>query len=218
MSRDIVYATRDAHGLIEVRESYSGAIRTLHFGNDIEQSRYDLNAPFTLGFEYLQVGFDRLMAIQPATLLSLGLGGGRLNTQLLYALPHCRQTVVELRPAVIHIAREWFHLPEAANLAVVQGDAFEYISTCRKHFDAIFIDLYDGQGMPPIFATPAFFEEVLRCTTTILINIWQSDNAFKALLRSWLVQQPHLTLKRHRIQSSPNWLMEITVNGATNPA
>lgn len=218
MSRDIVYATRDGHGLIEVRQSRRGTIRTLHFDNDIEQSRYYLNAPFTLGFEYLQVGFDRLMAIQPATLLSLGLGGGRLNTHLLYALPNCQQTVVELRPAVIDIAHEWFHLPQAANLAVVQGDAFEYITTCREYFDAVFIDLYDGEGMPPIFATPAFFERVIACTSTILMNVWQNDSAFEALLGSWLVQQPHLTLKRHRIQSSPNWLMEITVNGATDLA
>ena len=218
MKARTLYATRDAHGLIKVKETRTGDMRTLHFGNDIEQSRYYLNAPFTLGFEYLQVAFDRLMTHCPNTLLSLGLGGGRLNTQVHYALPECRQTIIELRSAVIDIAHEWFHLPQAANLAVYQGDAFEYVITCNQRFDAIFIDLYDGEGMPPIFATPAFFERVLACTETVLMNVWRQDAAFQDLLLPWLLRQPHLMVKRHRIQSSPNWLMEITVNGAFDTA
>ena len=218
MKARTLYATRDAHGLIEVKETRTGDMRTLHFGNDIEQSRYYLNAPFTLGFEYLQVAFDRLMTHCPNTLLSLGLGGGRLNTQVHYALPECRQTTIELRSAVIDIAHEWFHLPQAANLAVYQGDAFEYVITCNQRFDAIFIDLYDGEGMPPIFATPAFFERVLACTETVLMNVWRQDAAFQDLLLPWLLRQPHLMVKQHRIQSSPNWLMEITVNGAFDTA
>ena len=218
MKTRTLYATWDAHGLIEVRETLTGDTRTLHFGNEIEQSRYYLNAPFTLGFEYLQAAFDRLMAYRPDTLLSLGLGGGRLNTQVHYALPKCQQTVIELRPAVIEIAHEWFHLPQAANLAVHQGDAFEYVITCDQRFDALFIDLYDGEGMPPIFATPAFFERVLACTDTVLMNVWRQDAAFQDLLLPWLIHQPHLTMRRHRIQSSPNWLMEITTHGAADTA
>ncbi len=205
----IVHAVRDGHGLIQVREDTTGTIRTLHFGNAIEQSRYYLHAPFTLGFEYLQVAFDRLMALRPRTLFSLGLGGGRLNTHLHYALPGCRQTVVELRQAVIDIAHEWFDLPKAANLAVHCDDAFEYVITCGERFDAVFVDLFDGYGMPPLFATPAFMERLLACGRgPVLMNVWRNDTALRDMLLPWL-QTKNIGFTLHPVQSSPNWILEI---------
>jgi spermidine synthase len=212
MIAPLIYTTHDSRGSIEVRQDKAATVRTLHFGNRIEQSRYYLHAPFTLGFEYLQVAFDRLMAQTPETLLTLGLGGGRLNTQIHYALPHCQQKVVELREAVIEVAYDFFDLPVAANLAVHLGDAFQFVQQDNQQYDAIFVDLFDSYGMPTIFATDAFLQALLLRLNhkgCILINAWRDDDAVTNLLLPWLRRHPGLTITQYKIQSSPNWIIEV---------
>ncbi|WP_294947834.1 spermidine synthase [Sulfurivirga sp.] len=205
-----VYAVRDGRGLIQVREDRQHTVRTLHFGNHIEQSRYYLNAPFTLGFEYFEVAFRRLTALVPASLLSLGLGGGRLNTQLFYTLPQCRQTIVELRPAVTQVARDWFDLPEKLN--IVHEDAFHYMTLQGDRHDALFVDLFDDKGMPVQFASDVFIDALLDALNPggrALINLWRDDPTVRYVLLPWLRRRNDLELTLHPMRSSPNWIAEI---------
>jgi len=208
----VIFATRDALGLIQVREDRSHTVRTLHFGTPVEQGRYFLNAPFTLGFEYQQTTFDLLMAQQPARLLTLGVGTGRLNTQLHMALPTCRQTLVELREKVIEVAHEWFHLPDALAQNAHIEDAFHFALSNADLFDAIFVDLYDGTGMPAQFTTEAFIQPLLEALTPqgrLYMNLWQQDDAVTYCLLPWLRSEPSLQLDLHPMRASPNFIVQL---------
>ena len=211
----VVHAMRDEHGLIEVRQDTAATRRTLHFGNDIEQSRYYLQAPFTLGFEYLETAFARLTQIRPAQLLTLGVGGGRLNTHLYHTQPDCHQTLVELRPAVIDIARQWFDLPDAPQrMHILTTDAFFYVQTLSAgQWPAIFVDVFDGEGMPAQFASDAFMVPLLDALAPrgrLLMNLWCNDDAVHYLLLPWLRRQPGFDMTLHTIRTSPNWILEVT--------
>ncbi len=211
LKRHIVAAAHDAHGTIYVAEDPHGTTRTLNFDTTIEQSRYYLHAPFTLGFEYLQTAFNLLIASHPDTLLTLGLGGGRLNTHLYYALPQCRQHIIELRPQVIQLAHQWFDLPQTEEIAIESGDAFHYACTSKRKYDAVFIDLFDGEGMPTQFTSDTFLQHVLQCCHpggTILMNLWRNDTSVNKSLLPWL-QATQLDFTLHTIKSSPNWILEI---------
>lgn len=206
-----LYSVRDSHGLIYVAEDSTDTIRTLHFDTPIEQSRYYLNAPFTLGFEYLEVAFKLFMQASPNTLLCLGLGGGRLNTQLHYALPQCQQHIVELRPEVAKIAYQWFDLPETDHLSVEMGDAFHFIVQNTARYDALFIDVFDGIGMPAQFADDSFMQHALAACAPqgkLLMNLWRNDPAVNFVLLPWL-QTEGIDFTLHKIKSSPNWILEI---------
>ena len=206
---------RDEHGLIEVRQDAAATCRTLHFGNDIEQSRYYLQAPFTPGFEYLEIAFRRLMHLAPSRLLTLGVGGGRLNTHLYHALPDCHQTLVELRPAVIEVARQWFDLPDdPERMEILTTDAFFYVQTLSPgQWPAIFADLFDGEGMPAQFASDAFLTPLLSALAPkghLLMNLWCNDDAVHYLLLPWLRRQPGFDITLHAVRASPNWILEAT--------
>ncbi len=208
----VVFATRDPLGLIQVREDRSHTVRTLHFGTPVEQGRFFLNAPFTLGFEYQQTVFDRLVLQSPSGLLTLGVGSGRLNTQLQLTLPDCRQTLVELRKQVIDVARDWFQFPEELVQATQIEDAFFYALNLTERFDAIFVDLYDGVGMPAQFTSDAFIAPLLDALTSqgrLYMNLWQQDDAVKYCLLPWLRAEPALQITQHSMRTSPNWILEV---------
>ncbi|SIO05026.1 Spermine/spermidine synthase [Sulfurivirga caldicuralii] len=208
----VVFATRDPFGLIQVRQDRQHTVRTLHFGTPVEQGRYYLNAPFTLGFEYQQTVFDLLMQQRPARVLTLGVGSGCLNTQLHMALPECRQTLVELREKVIKVAQEWFHLPEELAQQAYIEDAFHFTLSNSERFDAIFVDLYDDIGMPTQFTSDAFIQPLLDALTpqgTLLINLWQHDDAARYVLLPWLRREATVQTYLHTMRSSPNWILEV---------
>ncbi len=208
----VIFATRDPLGLIQVHEDRQHTVRTLHFGTPVEQGRYFLNAPFTLGFEYQQTVFDCLMAQSPRSLLTLGVGSGRLNTQLHMTLPACQQTLVELREKVIEVAQEWFHLPEELAQQAHIEDAFHFALSNSDHFDAIFVDLYDGIGMPAQFTSEAFIQPLLEALTPngcLYMNLWQQDDAARYVLLPWLRSEAALQTTLHPMRSSPNWILAV---------
>jgi spermidine synthase len=113
-------------------------------GQLTEQSGMDLLHPERLVFLY-----ERLMLIAfalaaaPRTALLLGLGGGAMCRHLDAYLPGCAVTVVEHDPAVIDLARRYFHITRP----IIEGDAQEVVAEHQGGYDVILADLYDGRGV-----------------------------------------------------------------------
>jgi len=97
---------------------------------------------------------------EPRTALILGLGGGTLAHLLRRRYRGIQITGVENDGEVLHVARQHFGL-EAADLTVVEADAFAYLRACRERYDLVLVDLFCGEA-PPQFVTSHAFLRRLR--------------------------------------------------------
>ncbi len=102
-----------------------------------------------------------LLALPPARrreLLLLGLGGGSAARLARALAPDARIVGVELEPEVVATARAHLDL-DAIGLEVVIDDARHFLARSRERFDAIFEDVFVGEGRdaykPDGFPVPA---------------------------------------------------------------
>ena len=169
-----LYRTRDADGVINVYQN--GDRRSLCFGNAVEQSGMSLADPSLLLFNYTRaMMLGAVLAPNLRRTLVLGLGGGSLARALHAHFPHCRITAVELRAAVLDVARAWFALPDDDRLGVYVGDAAGYLAERRPSAGLIFADLYDSEGMHEQLLNPASFglcRQALTGHGVAVFNLW----------------------------------------------
>lgn len=126
-------------------------------GQLTEQSGMDLLRPERLVFLYERLMLTALaLAARPRAALLLGLGGGAMCRHLQAYLPDCAVTVVERDPAVIDLARRFFHIARP----VLAADAQEMVADARGRYDVILADLYDGRGMESF--EPGFWRDCAR--------------------------------------------------------
>lgn len=169
-----VFCTRDADGPINVYRN--GDHLSLCFGNTVEQSGMSLADPARLLFHYTRtMMLGALLAPDPRRALLLGLGGGSLARALHSHFPRCRITAVELRAAVVDVARQWFALPDDHRLGVHVGDARGFLADKRPRAGLIMADLYDGEGMHEQLLDPGFFSlchQALEPGGVAVFNLW----------------------------------------------
>ncbi len=215
---ELVFCQRDEWGLVEVVET--ATTRSLHFGSPVEQSCHYFHAPFTLAHEYQAELFELVLQYADKhpiqNLLILGLGGGSLLSQLHPCLPHTEFTAIELRPLVIQVAYDFFHLPQADNLTCLAEDANHFIAQNRQPYQVIVMDLYDEQGLPPEMTTETFQQQLLQTMKTpgmLLINLWQTTPHLTQPILNFWQQQARLTsrisTRTHAIASSQNLILQI---------
>lgn len=68
----------------------------------------------------------------PVSVLLVGLGGGGLPQFLRDFVPNINIEVVELDPAVLEVAKEWFGLRPDDRLSITLGDGLEHICALEK--------------------------------------------------------------------------------------
>ena len=110
--------------LPEVGISESGNIRSLHLGSDTIQSSMNLDDPAELVLSYSRAMMGWLLfADPPAHITQIGLGGGSFARWTDAHLPDTRQSVVEINPQVIAVARSLFELPfEGEHFEIIEAD------------------------------------------------------------------------------------------------
>lgn len=122
-----------------------------------EQSGMDLLHPERLIFLYERLMLVALALVErPRAALLLGLGGGAMLRHLAAYLPDCAVTVVERDPAVIDLARRFFHVTQE----IVEADAQEMVADATAAYDVILADLYDGRGMASF--EPGFWADCVK--------------------------------------------------------
>ena len=144
-SGDLVYQSTDEHGVIEVVD-YKKIIRSLHFGNETQQSGMYLYNPVNLLHPYTQAMLSITALQEPESVLILGVGGGSMIKYLLHYFNHVVIEAVELRQAVVDVAHDYFDLPINNNRLVVHVDDFKnYLNVASndaRQYDLILIDLF----------------------------------------------------------------------------
>ena len=184
-SGELVYFARDSFGDLRVFDD--GSQRTLAFGPGNEQSAVLKDNPAHPLFEYIQVMLLALLYRQPRKVLCLGLGAGSLISTLHAHCPQAEITAVELRQAVIDIARKFFYLPESERIRLHCQDAGEFVAADRERYDLIFSDLYTAHGLAPVQLQQDFLRQCsnrLNPAGLLVINCWHVHQGDGQMLRT----------------------------------
>ena len=141
--------------------SEEGGVRYLHFGSRWIQGAMRIARPGALELDYTRdMMFPLLLrpGAWPRTVLLVGLGAASLTRFLWRHRPRAAQTVVEIEPAVIAAARQFFKLPEeGARLRIEIADAADYVAYAERSFDLILVDGYDAKGRTGLLDTLPFY-------------------------------------------------------------
>jgi len=143
---------------IDIREE--AGVRTLHFGSDWIQGAMRIARPWNLELEYTrEMLAGLLLRDAPRKVLLIGLGAASLVKFLYRHYPLVHLTVVEIEPAVVAAARQFFKLPEdPKRIHLVIGDGAEYVLNSNKKFDLIMVDGFDERARAGALETLPFYQ------------------------------------------------------------
>jgi spermidine synthase len=122
---------------------------------------------------------------RPAATLVLGVGGGTIVHLLREAFGEVRVIGVDDSPAVLELGRAEFGLA-AANLSLVEGDAFAYVHSNVEQFDFIVVDLYRGGRLARGVLALPFLRTLasrLREGGTVAFNLFRDEQLAQRVAR-----------------------------------
>lgn len=185
--------------------SEEAGVRYLHFGSEWIQGAMRIARPWNLELEYtremmaaliLREGGGKAAGYPPAyssrvlrdearwprKVLLIGLGAASLTKFLYRHYPLAHLTVVEIEPAVIAAARQYFRLPEdPRRIEIVTGDGVEYVLGTAKKFDLVLVDGYDEHARSGALETLRFYQACRAClgrAGIVAINLLTGGRGF----------------------------------------
>ena len=216
---DIIACLYDQFGSVKVYDD--GNKRYLSFGEGDEQSCMVKAAPKILQYDYnramalvlLFYRIENMPITQPQQLLILGMGGGSLLKCFAHHIADAEITVVELRQAVIDVARKYFDIPSAKPINIIHDDALSYINQAEAgKYDLLFSDLYIPEGLEARQLTRQFLaaaKRVLNDDGFLVINALEEYRTSQVLAS--LFNQSFATTYEC-ITKDGNWVVIATNN------
>lgn len=162
-------ASDAADRLIDQRESIynsifiyeRGAYVSLLFGKNrrlYQESRANREDPLELPVLYTRfMTLGLAYAATPERVLEIGVGGGTTVAYLARSFPEISIDAVELDPAVIDFAKQYFFLKESDRLRVHIRDGRVFLMRNREAYDLILVDAYRGPFVPFQLTTREFY-------------------------------------------------------------
>ncbi len=152
-----------------IRVVQDGPLRGLRFDNNFYQSKVDIVNPLTGHFHYIDLLFQSfLFQPEPDNVVILGLGGGSAGRLLHHHQPELDILTVELDPAVVDVAEEFFFYDRDV-LPVEISDARAWLRRSNAKYDLIIQDTYSsntyGTFIPFHLATLEYFSLVYNSLT-----------------------------------------------------
>jgi spermidine synthase len=128
------------------------------------QTCLDLRHPdrFVMNYPRMMMG---ALYVKPAprSVLIIGLGGGTLPRAVAQAVPGARIVVVEIDPAVIKVASQYFLFTPSRLTQVIEADGRVFVKRAlrgQQHYDLIMLDAFDHEYIPEHLLTEEFLREV----------------------------------------------------------
>jgi spermidine synthase len=174
-----------------IRVRRDGDVRALTFvrdnGEEAVQSRLDLTAPHTLMSPYARAMFaSYLYQPHPRRVLIVGLGGGAMVRFLTHHDPQVQIDAVEIDPAVVRLADQFFGVRSGGNVRVHTADAVTFVESTTDRYDFILMDAFlrpsgdtDTTGVPTRLKTQAFLGRLkgaLAPGGVVAFNVNDHDN------------------------------------------
>lgn len=152
---------------------------------DMNQTCIDLRDPRRLVFNYTRMSFAGLLLNeQPRRILVAGLGGGTIPTVMRELFPQARIDVLEVDPAVVSVAREYFNYREDEQLLTHVVDARVFIKRAglrNEEYDYIVLDAFSGEYIPEHLLTREFLQEVRQILSddgVVIANTFASSRLY----------------------------------------
>ena len=155
-----------------IRVRRDGDVRAMTFvrdnGEEVVQSRVSLSAPHTLVSPHARGMFaSYLYQPPPRRVLVVGLGGGAMVRFLAHHEPQAHIDAIEIDPAVVRLAADYFGVRTGGNIRVHTADAVAFIESTADRYDLILMDAFlrpsgdtDATGVPTRLKTLAFLERL----------------------------------------------------------
>ena len=185
-------------------------VRELRFDSSY-QSAMALKDPYKTIYpytDYMQLG----LAYDPAArhVLMIGLGGGSIVKRLWHDFPALDVNVVELDPAVVKVARRYFHVPpDGPRLHTTVEDGRRFLTQSKRKWDQILIDAYYSDSIPFHMVTLEFLELArsrLAQDGVVVTNVvgtldGKGSELFRSMLRTYRAAFP--TVEVYPVLRSP---------------
>jgi spermidine synthase len=182
--------------------------RYLRFDSSFQSGMYK-DDPYRTRFDYADY-LQLPLAYRPTTrrILYIGLGGGSAPKRTWRDFPATRIDVVELDPAVVDVAYEYFELPRDPRLRVETEDGRRFLAANEGPWDAIVIDAFYSDSIPFHLATREFLELArarLAPGGTVATNIigavrGRDSRLFRSMLRTYRAVFPTVAIHPVRAQ------------------
>jgi spermidine synthase len=167
----------------------SATRRCMRFGGGadaLDQSCLNLGQPEHLEFRYTRAmtAVALLWRPVPRRILVIGLGGGSIPTALATLLPQTRIDAVELDPSVIAVAERYFGFRQSDRVRAHAQDGAEFVRGALargERYDAILLDAFDHEGIPPSLFSEAFLADVRRLLApggVFMANTFAGSNSY----------------------------------------
>lgn len=171
-----------------IQISEDAGVRYLHFGSDWIQGAMRIARPWALELDYTREMMAALLLRPepdwPRKALLIGLGAASLTKFLYRHRPKAKLTVVEIEPAVVAAARQYFKLPEdPRRLRIEIADGVEWLAASDETFDLILVDGFDADARAGGLDTLPFYRACrahLGDAGLLSVNLLGRNRGFKA--------------------------------------
>ncbi len=188
---EIIHSERSLYRNLIVEDQ--GDLRCLKFKTKQQSSQQSCifkSNPNHLVFNYTKWLMASLfLNDHPKKILIIGLGGGTLSNNFHLLFPNSEITNVELDPAVIKLARQYFAYIENEKIKTVAQDGRIFMKRAiikNRHYDMIILDAFNGDYIPEHLMTQEFLQEakqlltengVLAANTFSVSKLYQHESA-----------------------------------------
>ncbi|KTF16966.1 spermidine synthase [Pseudoalteromonas sp. H105] len=187
VNAEVIHSERSLYRNILVEEN--GDLRCLKFDEKTRMSSQSClykSKPQQLVFNYTKLTFASLFMIDdPKNVLIIGLGGGTLSNVIHELYPDATIENVEIDPAVIKVARDYFAFVENDNVTSKVQDGRIFIKRAaikKQQYDWVILDAFNGDYIPEHLLTKEFFEEiksVLSPNGIVAANTFSSSKLYQ---------------------------------------
>jgi len=161
--------------------------RSIRFSKDDapRQSCMSLKDPGYLVLNYVKLMLASLyLQPDPGRILIIGLGGGTLPTTLATLFPKAQIDTVEIDPAVVRVAQEYFGFQVSERVTVAEEDGRAFVRRAARQgtqYDLVMLDAFEQDYIPEHLQTREFLLEVksvLAPEGVLVSNTWGSSRLY----------------------------------------
>ena len=160
----ILHTERSLYRNIIVSESFGTRCLRFNRNSNTQQSCFSVKNPDQILFECNRMMLGALyVRPNPRKVLMIGLGGGTLTSAVSRILPNAEIDVVEIDPAIVRVAKEYFQYNPTPKVTMTVQDGRLFVKRAKERrvkYDLILLDAFGESYIPTHMMTVQFLEEV----------------------------------------------------------